>query len=445
MKYRKLLLVSSVCAAMASTGNVANAAIAAVPGEALLVPLMLTDGGDIQPGSIETYVALQVPTTLGTDTVINDYIDIHTSAEGVVTDNTPSVPLIHWTVYNERSVPLEDGVCEVSAGDMTIWSTNPAVAGSGAQSVQARQRVGLQDIGWNGPSPLCGPTVRPRFGYVVFETFEGSDGNVADFAFAGQAGATIVPFYNMAISIPVMPMADGADSEGELPTYLNSVIVPPSFNTGNAKDPIEVAPIAAGIRMNDSDAINEDVITQMPIPGPADPVQPWAMAMHVSWFDRNGPTATHSRVWDDMENSCSDPYDLMNELNIWVYNQQTLPIPGLPAAANWAYAFSGANVGPNVVPAGRGGGRTDLIAVVGGGLFGVPRGGSYCAPAYWLPDAVIGTYPGALGGYVEYRFDEFNNPAPVPGLVNSAAVQFAVVEGAGGFWTTHMATDLGKQ
>jgi len=445
MKYRKLLLATSVCAAMASAGGVAHAAIVGVPGEALLVPLMLTDGGDIAPGVIETYVALQVPTNLGTDTVLNDYIDIHTSAAGVVTDNTPDDPRIHWTVYNHRSEPLEDGICEVSAGDMTIWSTNPAVAGTGGVSAQARQRVGLQDIGYTGPSPICGPTVRPRFGYVVFETFEGADGNVADFAFAGQAGASLAAYYNAVISIPVMPMADGADTEGEVPTYRNSVIVPPSFNTGSAKDPIEVAPISAGIRMNDSDAINEDVVTQMPIPGPADPVQPWAMAMHVSWFDRNGPIATSSRVWDDMEDSCSDPYDLNNELNIWVYNQQTDPVPGLPVPANWNNAFSGANVGPFTVPPNRGGGRTDLISVVSGGQFGVPRGGTYCTTAYWLPEAVVANYPGALGGYVEYSFNEFNSPAPVPGLVNSAAVQFAVVEGLAGFWTTHMATDLGKQ
>lgn len=445
MKYRKLLLASSVCAAMASVAGVANAAIVGVPGEALLVPLMLTDAEEFGAGQIETYVALQVPTNLGTDTVLNDYIDIHTSAAGVVTDNTPTDPRIHWTVYDIRSQPLEDGICEVSAGDMTVWSTNPNVAGTGGVSVQARQRAGLQDIAFNGPSPICGPSVRPRFGYVVFQTFEGSDGNVADFAFAGQAGASIVPFYNAVISIPVMPMADGADSEGEVPTFLNSVVVAPSFDTGNAKDPIHVAPIAAGIRMNDSDAINEDVVTQMPIPGPADPITPWAMAMHVSWFDRNGPTPTHSRVWDDMEASCSDPYDLGNELNIWVYNQQTAPIGGVPVPASWTNAFSGANVGPGVVPAGRGGGKTDLISVVAGGQFGVPRGGTYCATSYWLPDVVVNNYPGALGGYVEYSFNEFNTPAPVLGLVNSAAVQFAVVEGAAGFWTTHMATDLGKQ
>ena len=445
MKYRKLLLATSVCAAMASVGNVANASIAAVPGEALLVPMMLTDGTDaLGNGQIETYVALQVPMNLGTDTVLNDYIDIHTSAAGVVTDNTPTDPRIHWTVYDHRSVPLDDGICEVSAGDMTIWSTNPDVSGTGALSVQARQRAGLQDIDFDGPSPICGTTTRPRFGYVVFQTFRGSVGDVADFAFAGQAAVSLLPYYNAVVSVPVMPMADGADTEGELPTFQNSVIVEPTFGGNIPKDPIEVAPIAAGIRMNDSDAINENVVTQMPLPGPANPALPWAMAMHVTWFDRNGPIATNSRVYDDMEDSCSDSSNLNNELNIVMYNQQ---VAGLAAftPANWANVFNGANVGATNPP-NRGGGRTDIIQSVMSGALGTPGGGTYCPTAYWLPDVVVNNYPGALGGYVEYSFAEFNTPAPVPGLVNSAAVQFAVVQGdAGGNWTTHMATDLGKQ
>ena len=50
---------------------------------------------------------------------------------------------------------------------------------------------------------------------------------------------------------------------------------------------------------------------------------------------------------------------------------------------------------------------------------------TYCLPPYWNANATtIPVYPGALGGYVGYEFDEINDPQPTLGVVNSAAAAF---------------------
>jgi hypothetical protein len=457
MKSKKLLLASSICAAFAGVSGIANAGIPAVPGEALLVPLVLTAGSGGDGGGTETYVGLRVPLTIGTDTVINEYTAPHTSKAGsvtlqnVVAYRNYTAPKIYWAMFNKKSVKIADGTCDVSPGDMTLWTTDQAV-----QQVQLAQQAGILSSGVQGiPSPVCGPSpsIRPRFAYVVFQTMPGADGMEADFAMTGEAMARS-SVYRANISVPVLPMADGQDplpTESGTPEHLNEVISSGAYGDGVAQSPHKVAPIVAGIRMNDADNdLGEDVVTQMPISGPAGRS---GLSLHVHWFDRNDAARVAATdIYDDMEGQCSEPLPLPNELNLTMYNQSIESIPpGTIQKKSWGNVDQGFNAD---------GFKVNVIQTVEP-EFGEGIGaGPYCPPRYWLPNSVGKTdYPGALVGFVESRINEINSPPPAPGIVNSAAVMFSAMEDRGGMvslasdvnggyysgWSSHLASDLGKQ
>ena len=461
MKSKKLILASSICAAFAGASGIVNAGIPAVPGEALLVPLVLTAGGPTDGAGTETYVGLRVPLTIGTDTIINEYTAPHTTTFGASTTQTVAayppakVPRIYWAMFNEKSVKVDDGTCDVSPGDMTLWTTDAAV-----KEVQLRQRAMILDAGVQDvPDPVCGPnaTTRPRFAYVVFQTVPGADGMDADFAFTGEAMARS-SVYGATISVPVLPMADGKDPMpvgSGTPEFLNEVIAGGTYGDGIAFQPLKYAPIIAGIRMNDADGnVAEQVVTQMPISGPAGGS---GLSLHVHWFDRNDAARLgYNDIYDDMEGQCSETWPLPNELNLTMYNQsiQGVPAGGFPKPG-WGNVAMGFNTD---------GSKINVIQSVepafGEGIGAAP----YCIPDYWqeMPGSGRRDYPGALVGYVETRMSEINSPLPT-GRVNSAAVQFSAVEDLGGRmlytvksvnpepmyysagWSSHLATDLGKQ
>lgn len=444
MKFRKLTIASAVCAALAGVSGLANAAITGVPGEAVLVAGVVTGGpiAQVPAGQIETYIGLRVPITIGQDTVINTYTAPHTTVSGTTTVQTLNDPRIYWTLYNENSQKVEDGYCYVSPGDTVLWTTDNLV-----KIQQQLQRAGILSAGVQGvPDPVCGPTNRTRFGYVVFETISGADGQDADFAFAADAAARIAPIMTGFAQLPALPMADGADplpAGSGLPVFQNEVITGTgTYGDGFPTSPIRYSPISAGIRLTDADAnALENVVTQMPLSGPASLNQ---MALHVHWFPNNDPTrGSFGDIFDDMEGHCSHFTPLPRQLNAWLYNYQVAPVGGpvqVPVP-NWANAGGGIL---NAPPDPNGGYVLDLIGQVMAQANGSVR---FCAPPYWLPNALGATpYPGAILGYEQYAVPEFNFGAD-DGVVHAAGMQFAAMESNFLFtgWAVHNATDLGKQ
>jgi hypothetical protein len=355
-------------------------------------------------------------------------------------------------MFDEKSVKVDDGTCDVSPGDMTLWTTDANV-----KYWQGKQRAGILSSGVQGiPDPVCGPgdSIRPRFAYVIFQTLPGADGLDADFAFTGEAMVR-ASVYGATFGVPVLPMADGADPlpvGSGTPAFLNELISGGTYNDGVPFQPLKYAPIIAGIRMNDADSVAEQVVTQMPLPGPAGGS---GLALHVHWFDRNDANrGAFNDIYDDMEGQCSETWPLPNELNLTMYNQSiTAKPPGTVYSSGWGNVDEGFNTD---------GSKINVIASVepefGKGFGPAP----YCIPDYWEANSFGATeYPGALVGYVESRIAEINSPDPsILGKVNSASVQFSAVEDLGGGymagsasvnggyssgWSSHLATDLGKQ
>jgi len=454
MKFNKLALVTAVSAAVGGVSGIANAQITGLPGEALLVPMVLSGAGEGSP--IETYIGLYVPQTIGQDTVINRYTAPHVVPDPgtpPVTQNLPEGTEIYWVLWDENSNKIENGYCPVSTGDKTVWTTDKAY-----REMQKEQDVGIDAIGNTQgiPSAICGPSlpVSHRFSYVTFQTVPGADGWDADFAFWGNAwildNDVIGPADSIA-SVPVMPMADGYDeSTKEQPWIENQVISSGTLHQDPpvAEKPSEVAPIAAGIRMNNADGDeDEQVVTQAEIRGPATGNE---MSLHVFWFDKvNDARYAAMDVWDDQEGTCSDEVPLPRELNLVLYNY-SVSAGGLLHTAAWS----------NLDKAGRNqpGYMTDVISAVQPAPIGGYHSGDYCEPDYWYEaDGAAGHYPGALNGYVQYAIQEEGLGTDVNGVtyVNEASVQFNWQEslgtnpanstGVNSGWSSHMTTDLGKQ
>jgi hypothetical protein len=306
-----------------------QAAITAVPGEAALVPLVITDGS-YNSSYMDTYVTLRVPDQIGADTVINYFTAPNTTKVGVTAQlKDGKQGLIHWFLMDYKSVPIQDGTCEVSAGDVVIWTTNEDL-----QDEQGDQDEDFIDAGEGLLSSICGPTARPNLAYVVFQTEEGATGQDASFAFAGNASidAYYLSYYTYPdISVPFVPMADGADPSAQCgtkstagqPEWKNEVITG-SGSCTDSGEPFRYAPVVAGIRMNNGDAIVQEVRTQMDIPGPNDDVDYVGYsnpALHVHWFDRNDPNRVSlGNIYDDQEGRCSDTLPLPWQLNAHLYN-----------------------------------------------------------------------------------------------------------------------------
>lgn len=473
MKFNKLVLTTAVCAALGGVNSTVHAAVTGVPGEAGLVPLVMT-GGASDSGYMDTYVTLRVPAQLGSDTVINMFTAPHTSTFGTITSQLAggSRGLIHWFLRDVDSKPIVDDTCEVSAGDVVIWTTNPQL-----HFVQGLQNS-FMTINTNDKfqNSICGPLARPNLGYVVFETEEGATGKDASFAFTGNASieAAWLSWWTYPdISVPFVPMADGADAVANCGTYdsadypqMGNEVITGDGSCAAAGEPLRVSPVVAGIRMNDLDqSKSEWVKTQMEIPGPGiTDLQVGGYvglsnpALHVHWFDRvDAARTSRGNVWDDQEGKCSDELALPHEVNAHLYNV-SIAVPGgidietgsVRPNITWPdFYYDYAEAGEFTDLA-----RIDLVALLGGSGYAYdPMKGyksvNYCAtpPDYWLAIWRNGSriYPGALMGYREGGVKEINDAAANPNFVHSASVQFSAVGSywANAAWRSHFATELG--
>jgi hypothetical protein len=397
----------------------AFAMITGVAGEGLLVPLMLNDGVNNGPATTNTYVELRVPEILGLDMVLNVYTTPHVAPGGAPVNMASSDFRIHWVIYDHQSKVVQSGYCPVSAGDTTLWSTD-------FQLYQAQQAAqGLQPNGT--PTPMaCGPAgnLSAKVGYVVFQTVAGAKGLQADFAFTGNAwiiDQNVAQNTPALLSVPVMPLADGADPAqvigdagnpqkctGTQVTLTNNILNP-GTQPHQVTDPCQVAPIAAGVRMNNGDGINAYYVD---VSGALQETLsvPLGYSLHAFWFDRNNAGRwAYTWIWDEHEQYCNEYVNLPWEVNVWVYNMST-PVISLGTSASWA------NIGASTVAPLL---KTDLVTAVTSAGPAAPTT-TYCPPPYMAQSFL---------GFAEYQIlEEGDNPAWAGQGPSSAAVMFTAQE-----------------
>lgn len=444
MKFRKLTLATAVVAAMGVNG-VASAIVTGLPGEGLLMPLVV--GPDYDPNNnefVHTFVTLSVPKTIGQDTMINFFTAPNSTAPLTTTEQEPKDARIRWTLFNHLSVRVTDGYCPISPNDVTVWTNDPVTLATQRQQDRAMLGLGLDGI----PSNICGAAVTLPFGYIVFQTVEGALGRDADFAMAGDGGFVIQTFVNSLMDgvygVPVLPMADGADANLDLAPALGNEIIAKSYNT--VLEPKEYAPIFAGNRMNDALApLNgNEVIVQMPIQGPAGNYTPSA-SMHAFWFDRVASRTVTVDMYDDQEQPCSFTLPMPQEIEIFLPNAGY--VAGVKPGDGWD-SVSGLSVASQVNGEGFGAlGVLGTMVDVTDSVLGDPSQYQMCEPAYWQPESLgAAFYPGALAGMLSYNFIEEGEKDSnfIVGSVNSASVAFHAQHWSQMFgWTTHMGTARG--
>jgi hypothetical protein len=458
MKFKKLAIAAAIVGAFGA-GTV-SAGVTGVPADANLVPLVLNSDANAADAQIETYVGLYVPEEIGADTIISNFTarnSAPTARPQVLPSGgnpaNPLPPYIYWALVDEDSELVDDGECEISLGDKVVWSTDVTTY----RALQQQQNAALQSLNVFAPNPVCGPSgSSERFGYVVFQTPGGADGCAADFAFWGNAWildqGTISATGNSIAAVPVIPLSDGPDTVQTQPTLIGNEVITSGSAAGyqcglSPTPPASVAPIFAGIRMNNSIApTDEQVLLQAEIRGPATGFE---QSLHAFWFDQNNANREAKMiVWDDAEGSCTDSLPMPREVNLWLYNHN-VQVGGFPAVSGW-----GNLIGQNAanVP-GFGPWVTSVIDAVKPGILTGYNSTQLCAPDYWEanPNSVP-AYIGALNGYVQYAINEEGTGQGV-GLVDRGAIAFNWQEalgvadstGVASGWSTHMTTDLGKR
>jgi hypothetical protein len=473
MNLKKSALSLAVASAVGLGAMPAHALVTGVVSEALLVPLMMQDDTGEKH---ETYVQITVPLFLGRDLVIDTYLAPHVKAgDQLIIQGSQEPPpnfIIHWAAFDQESKNGISGFCSASPGDSVIWSSN----GDFIEDVQDEQDEDLGQDGysiWTGgvsgagrpagfiPTSKCGPgpsglpSPSHDLGYVVFQTYQGAIGNDADFAMAGTAW--IVDDYiedvggpdDVLLSVPVVPLVDGED-EGtttELPSLRENEVINQQNNGGVNRpvNPVHVAPLAAGVRLNNGAApANELIVVSGTVQGPFDGESgdyDQGHSMHVFWF----PTLDNARyaavnMWDEHEQSCDLNIPLPDEVNVYVYNAENWASPCNPNdPPGWDKVENCMDNHNNL----------DLLSVNAllklkdYPLATVYKGQSipeeYCESAFWDE---------TFSGYAEYLIPEQNDTA---GRLTEAGVFFEAQEDNDSLtsdedgWMTHPMQALGAQ
>ena len=113
-------------------------------------------------------------------------------------------------------------------------------------------------------------------------------------------------------------MADGNDVTMPTVQAENEVVNKPGANNVPSV-PDQVAPIVAGIRMNNADGFVDPVRMEAPIQGP---LAGYGRSIHFFWFDNNkDDRMAYITGWDDQEGACTNGKPMPDEMDIVIYNQ----------------------------------------------------------------------------------------------------------------------------
>jgi hypothetical protein len=262
----------------------AQAIVTATSGEALLVPLAVFGKNAFGEDRFNTYVIVSTPSSVGKDTIVNGYTAPNTTSGGSY--RAPGRMTVHWYFFDPRSLHRRNGSFTMTPDDVFVFDW------------REQARGGLE----NQP------------GYLVFATEGARDGGTADFVLAANALFTLrhdMPGEDLLlgenfVSLPVLPLADGADTRGVGPRLTNEVVY-------DGDIPTQVSPLASGQRLSNGDGDEADRV-EMDLPFA---VGDGLSTLMVVWLDRNyGHTGLTANIFDDDENSCSASISLPDELNI---------------------------------------------------------------------------------------------------------------------------------
>jgi hypothetical protein len=303
--FRKTIGATSLAAALVGLSGPANALIEAAPGEALLVPFVLYDSGQIDPvfvPTINTLVQVTVPAQVGFDTIPAFFTASHSSPTNFNSSFSPDEPAlgetgdftagVHLYVFDQRSVEIYNTEIPTSPDDLIT-------------------------INWGDYVTNNAPSLDGVKGYMVI-TNEKTDPTYYPFGWLDDARFSMfgdaylvwnLPGTGIGLidtKIPVLPMNDGANSFGDVPSVNDNVI----FNSDGSI--VAVSPLFSGMRTNRSNnQPGEFTLFDLTMSNR------FAPTLHVIWVDQNIRQTVTQFVFDDDEQDCSQPIPITNELNVY--------------------------------------------------------------------------------------------------------------------------------
>jgi hypothetical protein len=330
--FKKLAVAAGVSTVLAGMSIPAHAIFVGDPGEAALVPFAVHS-----PGYINTVVKITVPKSVGNDVISNFYTAPNssptngqapnpklnpgseapgaaalTAGTGVTEPNlgfVKSTSYIHWYWMNEQSVHEANASFPVTQDDVAVFDWAAVDAGG---------------------------TFTNRLGYLVFVTETANSGAKADFSFFTDAWLVVgsTASANVKVSIPSLPLSDGADTTAQ-PTLDNNVVeVDPAAGLV-----VRVSPLVSGNRTIWSNGKPNFYVFDLPL------ANNWVGAdtVAVFWNDRNagytttfpfnnGPWASINAFrFTNNEVKCSGRVSLPDELNL-IYIPHTATAGVAPTA-----------------------------------------------------------------------------------------------------------------
>jgi hypothetical protein len=332
--FKKLALMAGVSAAMAGGSMSAHAVFQAVPAPAALIPLVINDSaaGNVNfPGITQTNFRIEVPSSVGLDSVVNLFDGPDQTPAGAIPSSFSAVGTsgaasrLHWYFLDQDSNELLNAPFNVTANDVIEFNSGAMATLSGTVAL---------------PSQL---------GYVVITNETAALGGAPTFAFQADAfiTTTVTPPgaqapVTIVNNVPVYPLTDTADNQAASPTLANNVLedvsgVPAGAPYGGG--PI-VSPLMSGIRLGAANAGGAPQgwfrVIDFPINGAN------TSEYYVVWSDRNAslntvngaivvtPAITGTVVtYDCNENPQSGPaLSLGDQLNIVNFSNGQDTAPG---------------------------------------------------------------------------------------------------------------------
>lgn len=316
--FKKLAMASGVAVALTGASLPSQAVIQGVAGEALLVPFVLFDS----VAGINTLIQVTTPGAMGFDTIPAFFTAPNTTptnANGGLVRDPDLGALGEYEaglkifVFDSKSEPIFDTQIPTSPDALTLINWGDLVS----RRFQQLDRQKVYMIITNDKNLFDGVGV--------------SWAEPARFAMFGNAymiwNSQLGP---IDAKIPVLAMSDGADLPGQtLPSTTNNVI----FNVDGLS--IDAAsPLTTGMRTSrDNGQAGDYMLFDLTMSNR------FAPTLHVIWVDQNIGQSNTGLVFNDREQSCSQPLPIKNELNvIWTSIPELQPgrTGGLiPAALPW--------------------------------------------------------------------------------------------------------------
>lgn len=291
-RFRKIAVASAVTAALAGVSLPSHAIITGIAGEGLLIPLTIWDDAD--RNNLNTLIEIEVPASIGHEDAANIYTAPNTTPTNanlsmgfnkdvftpvVVGGNTKYINKIHWFVFDRWSEHERNDEVIVTPDDV----------------VQLNFRNMMPNSFYAGV---------PFYTVITNEIGHKMAGK-ADAQFSMFGDAWLVNDNGFEAEIPVLPLADAADTT-TFPVWGDHIIYQPNGI------PAEVSPLASGNLSNFADGTMGDFgVWDIPLSTGN------ALTYHVFWLDliRDSDWAD-VEVYDTDERSCSDWIPLPHELNI---------------------------------------------------------------------------------------------------------------------------------